>query len=127
MAPTTTKKRPSAARSEDYESDNGFVEDAPPRSKKSKTSVSKPANASSSSSSRGATKSIAGRGGGALVDDNGDVYWELSRLRRITISEFKGKRMVNVREYYEKEGAVLPGKKVGQFSSLVCLLSANMT
>ena len=28
------------------------------------------------------------------------------------ISEFKGKTMINIREYYEKDGESLPGKKV---------------
>jgi hypothetical protein len=36
----------------------------------------------------------------------------LSGKRRIGISEFKGKRMMNIREYYEKDGEMLPGKKV---------------
>lgn len=33
-------------------------------------------------------------------------------MRRVAISEFKGKRMVNIREFYEKDGKDLPGKKV---------------
>ena len=37
---------------------------------------------------------------------------KLSRTRRIGISSFKGNTMVNIREYYEKDGAMLPGKKV---------------
>ena len=32
--------------------------------------------------------------------------------RRVGISEFKGKTMINIREYYEKDGESLPGKKV---------------
>lgn len=32
------------------------------------------------------------------------------------ISEFKGKHMINIREYYEKDGEALPGKKVQGFS-----------
>ena len=43
------------------------------------------------------------------VDDEGNQYWELSKTRRVTISEFKGRRMVSVREYYEKNGKTLPG------------------
>lgn len=33
-------------------------------------------------------------------------------MRKVTLSEFKGKTMVNIREYYEKDGKELPGKKV---------------
>jgi hypothetical protein len=46
------------------------------------------------------------------TDDNGDTYWDISKMRRITISEFKGMSMVNIREYYEQNGKSLPGKKV---------------
>lgn len=46
------------------------------------------------------------------VDANGDRYWEISKMRRVTISSFRGKTMVNIREYYEKDGQELPGKKV---------------
>ncbi|KAB8346054.1 hypothetical protein FH972_023106 [Carpinus fangiana] len=61
-----------------------------------------------------------------LKDDNGDLYFELnaSGTRRVTINSFKGKTLVNVREYYEKDGKMLPGKKgislvMDQFSALV--------
>ncbi|KAJ5122858.1 RNA polymerase II transcriptional coactivator KELP [Penicillium atrosanguineum] len=61
------------------------------------------------------------------VDTNGDRYWEISKMRRVTISSFRGKNMVNVREYYEKDGQELPGKKgismpMDQFSALIKLL-----
>ncbi|KAK2880053.1 hypothetical protein FQN49_000631 [Arthroderma sp. PD_2] len=61
------------------------------------------------------------------TDSNGDPYWEISRQRRVTISTFKGRVLVNVREYYEKDGQDLPGKKgismtLEQFNSLVTLL-----
>lgn len=46
------------------------------------------------------------------VDSNGDRYWEISKMRRVTVSSFRGKTLVNVREYYEKDGQELPGKKV---------------
>lgn len=89
-----------------YESDDGFVEhdsDAP-APKRSKT---KPT--TSSKASRAKT--------GAQVDDDGNEFWELNPkgTRRATINEFKGKWMVNIREYYEKDGRMLPGKKVKQF------------
>lgn len=48
------------------------------------------------------------------VDTNGDRYWEISKMRRVTLSSFRGKNMVNVREYYEKDGQELPGKKVSE-------------
>ena len=36
----------------------------------------------------------------------------------MAISEFKGNRMINIREYYEKDGESLPGKKVRAFGLL---------
>jgi len=37
---------------------------------------------------------------------------QISRTRRVQLSTFKGNTMVNIREFYEKDGKVLPGKKV---------------
>ena len=37
---------------------------------------------------------------------------KLSRTRRVQLSEFKGVTMVNIREFYEKDDKMLPGKKV---------------
>jgi hypothetical protein len=48
------------------------------------------------------------------VEKNGETWWEISKSRRVTISEFKSKQMINVREYYEKDGQSLPGKKVSE-------------
>lgn len=50
----------------------------------------------------------------AQTDDNGDSYWEISKARRVVLSEFKGVKMISIREYYEKEGKSLPGKKVDE-------------
>lgn len=36
----------------------------------------------------------------------------MTSKRRVGITEFKGVYMVNIREYYEKDGETLPGKKV---------------
>ncbi|KAJ5660272.1 hypothetical protein N7507_006723 [Penicillium longicatenatum] len=65
--------------------------------------------------------------GTSKVDTNGDKYWEISKMRRVTVSSFRGKPMVSVREYYEKDGQELPGKKgismpIAQFAALVKIL-----
>ncbi|PNY26801.1 RNA polymerase II transcriptional coactivator [Tolypocladium capitatum] len=44
-------------------------------------------------------------------DAAGLPFWELSNKRRVGVSRFKDLWMVNVREYYEKDGKLLPGKK----------------
>ncbi|OAA42057.1 Transcriptional Coactivator p15 family protein [Metarhizium rileyi] len=44
-------------------------------------------------------------------DDEGNPFWELSNKRRVGVSQFKSMCLVNVREYYEKDGKMLPGKK----------------
>lgn len=41
------------------------------------------------------------------------------------MQEFKGNRMINIREYYEKDGEMLPGKKVSAFL-ILCILSSNV-
>ncbi|KAF2664620.1 ssDNA-binding transcriptional regulator [Microthyrium microscopicum] len=43
-------------------------------------------------------------------NDDGNAYWELSAKRRVTVDEFKGKTLVALREFYEKDGKLLPGK-----------------
>lgn len=52
-------------------------------------------------------------------DDDGCPFWSISTARRVTVSEFKGKKMISVREYYEKDGTWLPGKKVSSSSTLL--------
>jgi len=41
----------------------------------------------------------------------GEVMFQLAKMRYATVSEFRGKVMVGIREYYEKDGKLLPGKK----------------
>lgn len=41
---------------------------------------------------------------------------QLARMRYATVSEFRGKAMVGIREFYEKDGEMRPGKK-GRYSS----------
>ncbi|MCJ1477891.1 hypothetical protein MMC13_006564 [Lambiella insularis] len=128
MAPPS-KKRTSTS----YESDGGFVAQsdddghAPRKTKKLK--AEKPAHKKTATQAKDNPSIDAGGAvaGGGMREANGEEFWELTTNRRVTISKFGGKIMVNVREYYEKDGQSLPGKKgislpVSQFSCLVSLL-----
>lgn len=45
-------------------------------------------------------------------DDEGDlIVCRLSKSRRVTLTEFRGKTLVSIREYYRKEGKELPTSK----------------
>ncbi|KAH8409478.1 hypothetical protein KR222_006378 [Zaprionus bogoriensis] len=44
-------------------------------------------------------------------DGDGATNWTLEGMRQVRINEFRGKKMVDIREHYEKDGKVLPGKK----------------
>ncbi|CVK89984.1 hypothetical protein FPRO06_05370 [Fusarium proliferatum] len=44
-------------------------------------------------------------------DDDGNPFWELSNKRRVGVSDFSKKTFVNIREFYDKDGKSLPGKK----------------
>ncbi|KIY03216.1 uncharacterized protein Z520_01683 [Fonsecaea multimorphosa CBS 102226] len=61
------------------------------------------------------------------VDSDGNTFWEISKARRVTLSEFKGKKLVNIREYYEKDNEWLPGKKgismsIEQYTALIQIM-----
>ena len=44
-------------------------------------------------------------------NESNEAYWPLSGTKRITVSEFKGKKMVHIREYYMAGDEMKPGKK----------------
>jgi len=39
------------------------------------------------------------------------TWKQLSRTRKVVVKKFKGKVFVDIREYYNKDGLDLPGKK----------------
>ncbi|KAI4833737.1 PC4-domain-containing protein [Aureobasidium sp. EXF-8845] len=101
--PPKSKKR--ANKADVYDSDGGFVEDAPQSNKRAKTAISKD----------------------KQEDEDGNPYWELSGKRRVTLSEYKKVHLINIREYYEKDGKTLPGRKgislsLEQFSAFLEIL-----
>lgn len=45
---------------------------------------------------------------------DGNPTWKLDpgKERVVTVSDFKGKTYINIRDYYEKGGKLLPGKGI---------------
>lgn len=61
-------------------------------------------------------------------NDDGDTYFLLGDRKRVSVRSFKGNTYVDIREFYEKDGKQLPGKKgvalkAGEFGLLKDLLS----
>ncbi|KAM0059884.1 putative transcription factor ssDNA-binding-TF family [Helianthus debilis subsp. tardiflorus] len=52
------------------------------------------------------------RKGDKEYDDEGDlIVCRLSDKRRVTLTEFRGKSLVSIREYYKRDGKELPSSK----------------
>ncbi|XP_065358326.1 RNA polymerase II transcriptional coactivator [Calliphora vicina] len=81
-----TKKQESSS-----DSDSGPDDTHPPAKKSKETSDS---NDSKSKSS-----------------DKNTNHWVLEKQRQVRINEFRGRKLIDIREYYEKNGESLPGKK----------------
>ncbi|KAK6158445.1 hypothetical protein DH2020_005759 [Rehmannia glutinosa] len=50
-------------------------------------------------------------GGREYDDEGGLIICRLSDRRRVTLSEFRGKTLVSIREYYKRDGKELPSAK----------------
>jgi len=44
-------------------------------------------------------------------NDEGNSYIELGKKRRVTVREFKGQTLIDIREFYGDDGEERPGKK----------------
>lgn len=93
------------SKAEKYDSDDGFVENTSTAPKKRKA--------------EGETNKV----WEVSASNNGHKYLSLTlarqlssgkQPRRVEISEYKGTHLINIREFYQKDGEYLPGKKVFQ-------------
>ncbi|XP_074650214.1 RNA polymerase II transcriptional coactivator-like [Tubulanus polymorphus] len=48
---------------------------------------------------------------GTMKGESGETMYKLSKMRFVSVSEFRGKPLVNIREYYDKDGDLKPGRK----------------
>ncbi|XP_046404108.1 activated RNA polymerase II transcriptional coactivator p15 [Ischnura elegans] len=44
-------------------------------------------------------------------DENGDYSWHLEKMKYAKVRTFQGKVYVDIREYYQSDGKMKPGKK----------------
>lgn len=104
--------KPAVKKTECGEGSSG--EESSPK-KSDKAAAKKPAKADDSDSDSGPDdKNPTPKKGGKstkTVEKNGEVFWDLDKNKRVSVSDFKGKTYIQIREYYEKDGKQLPGKK----------------
>jgi len=47
----------------------------------------------------------------APQNNDEEPTWNLDKMRLVKVREFRGKVLIDIREFYEKDGNMLPGKK----------------
>jgi hypothetical protein len=107
------KHKRSREEAETYESDRGFVSNddgnAPKSKKSKKAGVSK---GSSSGDDQFWAVSISLCSPLGPIADLDNQLSSGRNPRRVNVSEFKNNKLINIREFYEKDDEYLPGKKV---------------
>ncbi|RNA25207.1 Activated RNA polymerase II transcriptional coactivator p15 [Brachionus plicatilis] len=94
----------------DSDADNSSNEDVKP--KKRARTEEKASKSKKAAKSKNEENTEAGNNSDSSNDrPSEDGLHMLSKNRFASVSEFKGKKYVNIREYYEKDGKSLPGKK----------------
>ncbi|TKA77311.1 hypothetical protein B0A49_03280 [Cryomyces minteri] len=118
-------RKRAASPAEEYDNDGGFVvdeeHDASRSAKRSRTAQGSAGNDVKKREGKAEVTT------GMQKDESGCEFWEISKTRRVQISEFRGKTLISIREYYEKDGKMLPGKKgislsIDQFTAILDVL-----
>ncbi|XP_052872465.1 RNA polymerase II transcriptional coactivator [Anopheles cruzii] len=82
-----------------------------PRKKKHSSTASESSDSDSGPDDRTPVKKAKSSTDGAQKGPDGEEYFALDKNRRIAVRDFKGKQYVDIREFYEKDGKQMPGKK----------------
>ncbi|CAF1449388.1 unnamed protein product [Adineta ricciae] len=103
--------------------ESGAVSTTKKTKTKETTSKDDSANKRLKTSNDGAQAEVASKRGA-----NGERLYEFGKLRYVSVSEFRGKPYINIREYYDDKGVEKPGKKgisltMDQWETLKTLIS----
>ena len=121
----SSKNKRSKLEDSSSDSDSGPEDRNPPPTKKRVSNVtpskSKPAsgNSRSSGNSGSASASSSNRRGNPAVDGQ-EPSWDLGKMKKVKVRQFKGQTYIDIREYYIDKSSMdeKPGKKA---ISLNCL------